>query len=233
MLLNRHDNPLFVYQFDLISATTDVRFFLGFTDQTLATMLASDNPAGNYFGIQFSTSRDSGTANVAVVITATTLQDTREAWTVNQWTGSVVRSEGISMTVTSNTADTLTGTGWNGTTPASGSAWIIGDGEFQCVSKDGTTQNLQATGWTSPGSGGTESARYFARIQQIGSTGAVSMTLFDGTWSVVGAGTVTVSANLPAAELVFLRLVCGARNLAASSKRMEHTMGSLMMKPSA
>jgi hypothetical protein len=40
-----------------MSQTTAIRVFAGFSDQTLATMCASDNPAGNYAGLQYSTNR--------------------------------------------------------------------------------------------------------------------------------------------------------------------------------
>lgn len=36
---------------------TSVRMFIGMTDQTLATMVGADNPAGNYVGMSFSTPR--------------------------------------------------------------------------------------------------------------------------------------------------------------------------------
>lgn len=40
-----------------LEQTTLCRFFIGFSDQSLATMLASDNPAGSYVGIQYSSAR--------------------------------------------------------------------------------------------------------------------------------------------------------------------------------
>ena len=40
-----------------LSATANVRFRFGFTDQTAATMCGADDPAGNYVGIDYSTSR--------------------------------------------------------------------------------------------------------------------------------------------------------------------------------
>jgi hypothetical protein len=41
---------------------TSVRSFIGLSDQSLATMVGADNPAGNYFGLHFSTPR--GDANL-------------------------------------------------------------------------------------------------------------------------------------------------------------------------
>jgi hypothetical protein len=43
-------------KFDL-DQTTDTRFFCGVTNQTLATMVAADNPAGSYVGLSYSTPR--------------------------------------------------------------------------------------------------------------------------------------------------------------------------------
>lgn len=48
--------PSLVYAVEL-PQITDIRAFVGFTDQTLATMNGSDNPAGNYVGMQFSSAR--------------------------------------------------------------------------------------------------------------------------------------------------------------------------------
>ena len=44
------------------NTTTGSRLFFGLSDQTLATMVASDNPAGNYAGITYSGVRDTGGA---------------------------------------------------------------------------------------------------------------------------------------------------------------------------
>ena len=44
------------------SATSGCRLFFGLSDQTLATMVAADNPVGNYAGIGFSGVRDTGGA---------------------------------------------------------------------------------------------------------------------------------------------------------------------------
>lgn len=51
-----HCEQLLIYKLSLRDITS-LRMFVGFTDQTKATMIASDNPAGNYWGIQFSTAR--------------------------------------------------------------------------------------------------------------------------------------------------------------------------------
>lgn len=69
---------------------------------------------------------DSGTANAAVTTTDTTLTDAREAWTVNQWVGALIRCNGMQMIVTSNTATTLTGAGWSlGGNPGNGFSWTV------------------------------------------------------------------------------------------------------------
>lgn len=69
---------------------------------------------------------DSGTANAAVTTTATTLTDTREAWTVDEWIGYNVTCEAQSLLITSNTTTVLTGVGWSGDgTPTTNKAWEI------------------------------------------------------------------------------------------------------------
>ena len=40
-----------------LTSTANVRMFIGWTNQTLATMVSSDQPAGRYFGLQYSASR--------------------------------------------------------------------------------------------------------------------------------------------------------------------------------
>lgn len=45
-------------RFKLLS-TTNVRIFIGFTDQTAFTMVDSTNPAGNYFGLRYYSDADS------------------------------------------------------------------------------------------------------------------------------------------------------------------------------
>jgi hypothetical protein len=70
-----------------------------------------------------------GTADAAVTSTSTTLTDTRQSWTANQFVGNVVTCNGRTMTVTSNTATTLTGASWsNGGNPGSGNAYILSPG---------------------------------------------------------------------------------------------------------
>lgn len=53
----RRDLNLKAYFKIKISSITAIRLFVGFADQTLATMLGSDNPAGNYCGLQYSSAR--------------------------------------------------------------------------------------------------------------------------------------------------------------------------------
>lgn len=43
-----------------ILQSSNERVFIGFTDQPFTTMLGSDNPAGNYHGLSYSTTRDAG-----------------------------------------------------------------------------------------------------------------------------------------------------------------------------
>lgn len=61
----------------------------------------------------YATSRN--TSGTSTSVTDTTMTDTGKTWVVNEWTGFVVTSGGKTMTVTSNTATVLTGTGgWSG-----------------------------------------------------------------------------------------------------------------------
>jgi hypothetical protein len=69
----------------------------------------------------------SGTANVAVVTDATSLDDSRLAMTVNAYVGEIVTCNSKTLLVTSNTATKFTGASWTGGTPASGLAWTMGD----------------------------------------------------------------------------------------------------------
>lgn len=157
-----HTDHLLVWKLHLRNVT-DIRLFAGFTDQTAATMLASDNPAGNYFGIQFSTAR--------------------------------------------------------------------GDPRIQCVSKDGTTQNLQNTDWTS-GLGETPfvGEKYYV-VMEFVSGSSPTISLFNASWVQVGT-TETLAVNLPIPDTVRSRLVVGIRNTAAASKRIRHHMASYNISPS-
>lgn len=53
----RRDLNLKAYFKIKIDSIANIRLFVGFADQTLATMLGSDNPAGNYCGLQYSSAR--------------------------------------------------------------------------------------------------------------------------------------------------------------------------------
>lgn len=66
-----------------------------------------------------------GTANVAVTTSSTTLADSRVTWVVNEWIGATVTCDGKTGVVTSNTSTTLTVGAWVGGTPTTGSAWSI------------------------------------------------------------------------------------------------------------
>lgn len=69
---------------------------------------------------------DSGTDDAGVTTTATTLTDSREAWTIDEWIGYNVTCEAQSLLITSNSATVLTGAGWSGDgTPATNKAWEI------------------------------------------------------------------------------------------------------------
>jgi len=94
---------------------------------------------------------DNGSPNVAVTFTGTTLTDSREAWTPNEWIGAVARSApGTWLDITSNDETTLTGSGgWVGAQPDDGSGWEIYSGDsdnWENVDEnppdDATTKNI-------------------------------------------------------------------------------------------
>ncbi len=70
---------------------------------------------------------DEGTADAAVSTDATakTLTDTRVSWVTNQWVGALVTCNSQTMTVTSNTATVLTGTGGWSSDPGDGASWAM------------------------------------------------------------------------------------------------------------
>ncbi len=73
----------------------------------------------------YSATGTTGTADAAVSATATTLTETRAAWTTNEFVGATVTCNAKTMVVTSNTATVLTGASWTGGTPAAGNSWSI------------------------------------------------------------------------------------------------------------
>jgi hypothetical protein len=74
VVMNRASRFWHLTKFALPS-TALIRAFIGYTDQTRATMLAADNPAGNYYGLTYSTPRGDTTwkwmrkNNVSQVVT--------------------------------------------------------------------------------------------------------------------------------------------------------------------
>ena len=88
----------------------------------------------NVYKVSLAATGDNGTANAAVTTTNTTLTDTRESWTTNEWAARVVICNSKTMTVTSNTATTLTGASWSGGgNPGDGNSWVLGLGGFGYV----------------------------------------------------------------------------------------------------
>jgi len=74
---------------------------------------------------------DSGTANAAVTCGASTLTDSRESWTTNEWAGTTITCDTKTMTVASNTANTLTGfSSWDASQPGDGKAWTLAGGAW-------------------------------------------------------------------------------------------------------
>ncbi len=71
---NGADGFFYAFRFSLpdtltnyTSNTTGSRLFFGLTDQTLATMVASDTPTGNYVGISFSGVRDNASGQFQIL----------------------------------------------------------------------------------------------------------------------------------------------------------------------
>ena len=62
--------------------------------------------------------------------TAKTLTDARAAWTIDEWIGEIVTCNSQTLTITSNTATVLTGTGGWSSDPSDGHAYKIGVGDF-------------------------------------------------------------------------------------------------------
>lgn len=88
---------------------------------------ASANNTGRFLEVKFTGSAAmGGTANGAVTTTNTTLTDTRLSLDTNSLIGATITCNGKTMTVTSNTADTLTGSAWSGgSNPGNGNAWSL------------------------------------------------------------------------------------------------------------
>lgn len=61
LIYRRDFNILAFFRMKFMLATASIRLFYGLSNQTAVTMLSSDNPAGNYFGLQYSSAR--GDAN--------------------------------------------------------------------------------------------------------------------------------------------------------------------------
>lgn len=99
------------------------------------TIQGGTNQQANAMGLVYANTAASVVANsgASVTYTATTLTDTSQAWTVNQWTGSIVISGSVFGVVVSNTATVLTVDKWHnpvstdttGTTPAANAAFFI------------------------------------------------------------------------------------------------------------
>lgn len=69
-------------------------------------------------------------AGVTTDTTAKTLTDARAAWTTSEWIGEVVTCNSQTLTITSNTATVLTGSGGWSADPGDGNAYKIGVGDF-------------------------------------------------------------------------------------------------------
>ncbi|KKM95068.1 hypothetical protein LCGC14_1191950 [marine sediment metagenome] len=99
--------------------------------QPVLYIIANEAAEINVYKISLTFGGDNGTANAAVTTTNTTLTDTREAWTTDEWIGDVVTCNSKTMTVTGNTAAVLTGASWSGGgNPGDGNSWIMRLGGF-------------------------------------------------------------------------------------------------------
>lgn len=116
-----------------------------------------------------------------VTTTDTTLTDPTKAWTTDQWVGSIVlaATSTKTMTVTSNTADTLTGTGgWSGGgNPGSNASWYIGT--FYGASNLIDTRDFTPGGALDYWAGAT----VYAGLSRATITGSGKCTLGLGGWS--------------------------------------------------
>lgn len=113
---------------------------------------------------------DSGTADVAVTCGANTLTDSREAWTVNEWSGCTITCDSKTMTVETNTVDTLTGAAnWDASQPGDGKSWV-----------------LSGSGWTR---GNACDALHFCRVGRdmwgvpLGTKGKISKLAAGASWT--------------------------------------------------
>jgi hypothetical protein len=127
-----------------LSATTSIRFWAGLTDQDGATLVASDNPAGHFVGIRFSTG--------------------------------------------------------------------VPDTNFQAISKDGATQNIQDSGLAG------DTAKHFLVITVNEAVPEIIVQILDT--DMQEEASVTLIANLPGAT-TGLKLVCGIENLASSDRNIK------------
>jgi hypothetical protein len=122
-----------------------------------------------FYGYQTGTS---GTANVAVTTTDTTLVDTRLAMTTDQYIGYTVTCDGKTLTVTGNDATTFTGASWSGGgNPGDGDSWTVGNATRAAglVLAKGTV--------------------YADNCEFVSSVGATSTGIGGGLWLASGSGT--------------------------------------------
>lgn len=214
-------------QFDCLSLTkfrlpdtTSVRMFIGWSNQNLATMVGSDTPGS-----------DSGTANVAVTTTNTTLTDTREAWVVNSWVGAVVTCNGKTMTVTSNTATTLTGASWSGGgNPGNEFAWsiVLSSAQYFGLQKRAGDANWfwvgKGTGVLTRTSSGiaVSTAVKYIRFSH-GENLSIVCQLFDSAApGFVFQNVVAFSGAAMPATTTQLRFIAGVETQAAASRALHH-----------
>ncbi len=88
---------------------------------------AAANNTGRFLEVKLDGSAAmGGSANAAVTTNDTTLTDTRLSLTTNCLIGATITCDSKTMTITSNTATVLTGSGWSGGgNPGNGDAWSL------------------------------------------------------------------------------------------------------------
>ena len=136
-----------------------------------------------------------GSANAAVTTTNTTLTDTRLNLAINSLAGAVVQCGTKSLTVTSNTATTLTGSGWSGGgNPGNGLAWNTYQGGAAILAYGGSSAL-----WGTTPSYADINASNFGVFISLGSTDGSGKSNYTGKLNAVRI-TITHSTAAPSGQ---------------------------------
>ncbi|KKL66676.1 hypothetical protein LCGC14_2142590, partial [marine sediment metagenome] len=161
-------------------------------------VIACESGEVNVYKISLTAGGDNGTANAAVTTTNTTLTDTREAWTTDEWIGDVVTCNSKTLTVTGNTANTLTGSSWSaGGNPGDGNSWIMRLGGFGTLlnTKTFATTTTQPMGRPAKFNDGSSTRWYLG----LGDNGKIQR--LDSVVSASAADSWTASGDADARQL--------------------------------